>query len=146
MKLSTRTRYGVRALIDIGSHFDGQPILIKDIAKRQEISKIYLEQIMLDLKNAGIVRSVQGTKGGFVLEKEPSLLTIKEVVESLQGRISIVGCITSKTFCHRWPNCPARELWVNVNNAIINTLDSITLEQMIIKERKIEEVFTIYGI
>jgi Rrf2 family protein len=146
MKISTRTRYGVRALIDIGFHFNGQPIFIKDISKRQNISKIYLEQIMLVLKNAGIVRSIRGTKGGFVLEKDPADLTMQEIVAILQGPISIVDCIINKKYCPKWSKCLTRELWIQVNNAIINTLDSITLKQMIRKEKEIEKIFQMYEI
>lgn len=139
MKFSTRTRYGLRALIDIGLNQKEKPVLVKDIARRQNISERYLEHIMLSLKNAGILKSKKGGKGGYEFLKKPSEISVREIVEILEGKISPVECVEKKEICPRSDNCAARDLWCRIRNAILNFLEEITLEELIEKQKLYEK-------
>lgn len=131
MKFSTRTRYGLRALIDLGLYYKGKPVLVKDIAKRQNLSERYLEHIMLTLKKAGILKSIKGGKGGYEFLKDPSEIKVREIVEILEGHISPVECVERMEICERSKNCAARELWCRIKEEIIKLLENITLKELI---------------
>ncbi|MFN4227457.1 MAG: RrF2 family transcriptional regulator [Candidatus Ratteibacteria bacterium] len=136
MKFSTKTRYGLRALIDLGVYYDGKPVLVKEIAKRQNLSERYLEHIMLALKKAGILRSIKGGKGGFMFLKEPSEIKISQIIEILEGPLSPVECVEKKEVCERSETCVARELWSDIKSQILKYLEGITLKQLIEKQKK----------
>ncbi len=144
MKLSTRTRYGIRAMVDLAAHYRNKPVLIREIAKRQKISVNYLEQIMLSLKKAGIVESLSGAKGGYILTKKPEDIRVTGIVEVLEGSLSPVSCIDHKNLCGREKNCPARSLWIKVRKNIKDVLDATTLEDL--AENKEEKKADIYQI
>ncbi|MCM8767982.1 MAG: Rrf2 family transcriptional regulator [Candidatus Omnitrophica bacterium] len=147
MKLSTKTRYGLRALIDLGVHYKGRPILVKDIAKRQDLSEKYLEHIMLILKGGRILRSIKGGKGGYMFLKDPSEITVREIVEILEGNISPVECVDKKEICDRSDNCVARDLWSMLKERINEFLEGITLKELIDKQiRKNRERIIYYEI
>ncbi|HUS04507.1 MAG TPA: Rrf2 family transcriptional regulator [Dehalococcoidia bacterium] len=93
MRLSTRTRYGVRALLDMAQHSDNGPVLLKDIAERQRISKDYLEHILIPLKVAGLVRTTRGVQGGFTIAKPATQIRLDEVVQILERRLALVECV-----------------------------------------------------
>lgn len=136
MRFSTRTRYGVRALIDLGLYYKGKPVLVKEIAKRQGVSERYLEHIMLSLKKAGFLRSIKGGKGGYEFLKDPKEIRIKNVVEVLEGPIVPVECVGREEICDKSNSCVARELWCNVRDEILKILDSITLKELIERQKK----------
>lgn len=135
MKLSTRARYGTRALLDIAQHSDRGPVLLKDIAKRQGISKDYLEHILIFLKAAGLIRSIRGMRGGFVIAKPPSQIRLDEVVKILEGKIALVECIDSPEVCSHTDVCITHELWEEVTGAMNQVLKSTTLEDLMEKQR-----------
>lgn len=139
MKFSTRTRYGLRALIDLGVYYEGKPVFVKDIAKRQNLSERYLEHIMLTLKKAGILRSLKGGKGGYAFLKEPSEIKIREIIEILEGTISPAECVEKSQICERSQNCVARELWCSIKKEILKYLDNITLQELIEKQKEKNE-------
>jgi Rrf2 family cysteine metabolism transcriptional repressor len=139
MKLSTRTRYGLRALIDLGVYYEGKFVLVKDIAKRQNLSERYLEHIMLQLKKAGILRSLKGGKGGYAFLKEPSEIKVREIIEILEGSLSPVECVENKEICNRSENCVARDLWCYLKEEILKFFDKITLKELIEKQKKRNE-------
>ncbi|MCM8803438.1 MAG: Rrf2 family transcriptional regulator, partial [Candidatus Omnitrophica bacterium] len=93
MKFTTKTRYGIRGLIELGLNYKGRPVLVKEIAKRQNISERYLEHIMLALKKGGILRSIKGGKGGYMFLKDPSEIKISQIIEILEGPLSPVECV-----------------------------------------------------
>ena len=136
MKLSSKVRYGTRALLDLAVNYKDKPVLLKDIAKRQEISKKYLERIFSSLKAAGLVKSLRGAKGGFVLNKQPSEITVYQIFEVLEGPLNLVECVKSKGVCKRSTFCVAIELWRGLNYAIEKELNSITLEELVSRERQ----------
>ncbi len=129
MRVSTKTRYGLRAMVDLAIHYRGRPVLIREIAKRQKISTNYLEQIMLSLKKAGIVESISGARGGYILIKRPSEIKVFNIVKVLEGSISPVPCIDHK-ICEREDVCLARNLWLKVKKSIKDVLVSITLKDL----------------
>lgn len=136
MKLSTRTRYGLRAMLDIGMNSEGTPLLVKDIAKRQNISERYLEHILLALKKAGILRSIQGGKGGYVFLKKPAEIKLREIIEALEGPLSFVECVGKKEICDRSENCVARELWCKVRDEVLRILEQTTLKELIDRQKE----------
>ncbi|MDA8096556.1 MAG: Rrf2 family transcriptional regulator [Desulforudis sp.] len=134
MKLSTRIRYGTRALVDIARFGGDGPVSLRDIARRQDVSQPYLEQLILLLKAAGLVRSIRGARGGFLLAKNASEVTAAEIVTVLGGNITIVDCVGDPDVCSRAEDCVLRDLWADVSYAINDVLGSTTLASLVEKE------------
>lgn len=135
MKLSTRTRYGVRAILELaGNHGEG-PMQIKMIAHRQDISIKYLEQLMAILKSAGLVRSIRGAKGGYILAKKASQIKLIDVFNALEGQVTTVECVENENYCARVADCVARQLWAEVQKAIESVLQSMTLQDLVDRTR-----------
>lgn len=135
MKLSTRTRYGIRAIIELAQYEGQRPLQLRTIAERQDISVKYLEQLMGVLRSAGIVRSVRGSKGGYALARPPEQIRLSEVFHCLEGPVTTTECVEDEDYCKRSADCVARELWVEVEGAINRVLDSITLADMVQRAR-----------
>ena len=129
MKLSTRTRYGVRLMLSLAINFGKGSVFLKDIAKKEEISEKYLSLIIIPLRRAGLVNSNRGAYGGYTLAREPSKITVKEIVDVLEGDC-LVNCINDSTACTRISTCAARDIWVLLGEKISETLESITLEKL----------------
>ena len=130
LKVSTRARYGVRALADIAGQKSEGPVQLKDIAWRQEISVKYLEQIFAQLRAAGLVRGLRGPRGGYLLAKPPQSMTIREVVEVLDGSLSLVDCVDDKDACKRSKGCSARALWTQISDGLRQSLSSFSIADM----------------
>jgi Rrf2 family protein len=137
MKLSTKIRYGTRAILELASRFGEGPIELKEIARSQEISIKYLEQVIIPLRTAGIVKSARGSKGGYSLAKPPSEICLFDVVETLEGPLYMVDCIKDSKLCRRSSSCVTRDIWSEVSEAMHRVLKSITLDEMV--RRKIEK-------
>jgi len=133
MKLSTRTRYAVRAIIELAQNDSKKPLQLKIIAQRQDISVKYLEQLMAVLRSAGFVRSVRGSKGGYVLAKAPNEIKLNEVMHRLEGTVATVECVEDEDYCSRSADCAARYLWMQVEQAIDKVLQAITLQDLVDK-------------
>jgi Rrf2 family protein len=131
MKLSTRGRYGARAMLDLALHNGEKIVLLKDIAKRQEISERYLENIMGILVSNGLATSVQGRNGGFSLAKNPSDIKLSEIIQAVEGSVSPVCCVDNPKLCKRMPICVTYDIWGKLKKAMFDVLDSITLEDMV---------------
>ena len=131
MKLSTRARYGARAMLELALHYGEGPVLVKDIAKRQEISRRYLEHLIVSLQAARLVETIRGKKGGCILAKPPSEIKIGEIVEALEGSMAPVNCVDDDKLCPRTKLCVSRDIWIKMKEAIVNVLNSITLEDMV---------------
>ena len=106
MKLSTRTRYGVRAILELAENAGKGPLQLRIIAQRQDISAKYLEQLMAVLKSAGFVRSVRGAKGGYVLARPADRIHLNEVFHCLEGSLTTSECVEDERFCQRAAGCP----------------------------------------
>jgi len=131
MRLSTRTRYGIRAILELAENYGKGPLRLKTVARRQEISVKYLEQLMAILKSAGIVRSVRGPKGGYVLARVPGKIKVSDCFNCLEGPVITTECVDNNSFCPRTSDCVARELWAEVQNTIMAVLQSITLQNLL---------------
>jgi Rrf2 family protein len=131
MKLSTKGRYGLRALLVLAQHYKTEsPVLLSTIAEDQEISPKYLHAILTQLKLNGIVRSIRGSGGGFTLSRRPETIRISEVLKILEGSLSLVDCVDDINICHRAPSCITRRLWIHLSEMIENKLKNITLEEL----------------
>jgi len=129
VKLSTRARYGVRLMLSLALNYGKGPVFLKDIAKREEISEKYLSLIIIPLRGVGLVTSNRGAYGGYTLAREPSKITIKEIVDVLEGDC-LVNCIKDSTACNRISTCAARDIWILLGGKISETLNSITLKKL----------------
>ena len=135
MRLSTRTRYGMRAMLELAAHYGKGPLQIKIIAQRQEISIKYLEQLMAMLKSGGFIRSMRGSKGGYLLARAPDKIKISEVFTAREGPVVTVECVEDQSYCSRAIDCVTRQLWADVQNAIMGVLNSLTLQDLIDKTK-----------
>lgn len=131
MRLSTRSRYGTRLMIDLAQYSDKGPVRINDIAKRQDISVKYLEQLIIPLKKANYIKSVRGPKGGHLLAKHKDEITVGEIVRLLENDTSLVPCLENPGNCHRSESCVSRGLWEKATHAVYDSLDSVTLSELI---------------
>ncbi|MHC4424024.1 MAG: RrF2 family transcriptional regulator [Planctomycetota bacterium] len=131
MRLSTRTRYGIRAILELAENHGKGPLQLKIVAQRQEISVKYLEQLMVILKSAGIVRSVRGSKGGYVLARPPNQIKVSDCFNCLEGPVITAECVEDESYCARTADCVAREVWTEVHRAIMGVLQSMTLQNLV---------------
>jgi Rrf2 family transcriptional regulator, cysteine metabolism repressor len=133
MKLSTKGKYGVRAVFEIARHYGNGPITIKEIAERQGISFSYLEQILHKLGKAGVIDSVRGPAGGYLLARRPADLTIGDIVRTLEGPIALSHCLEPGETgdCNQADDCVARMVWVKVGAKIEEALDSISFNDLL---------------
>ena len=133
MKLSTRTRYAVRAIIELAQNGNNKPLQLKIIAQRQDISVKYLEQLMAILRSSGFVRSIRGSKGGYMLAKAPNQIKLNEVLHRLEGTVTTVECVENEDYCLRSADCASRYLWMQVEQAVEKVLEAITLQDLVDK-------------
>lgn len=132
MKISTKGRYALRLMIDLAENNTGTPVSLKDIAKRQEISDKYLEQIISILNKAGFVRSIRGAQGGYVLRKEPKEYTVGMILRLTEGSLAPVACIADdEVVCERKEACVTSIVWKKINDAVSGVVDGITLQDLV---------------
>ena len=136
MRLSTKGRYGTRAMLDLALNSSEGPVLLRDIAKRQEVSEKYLEHSISALRKAGLVRSIRGARGGYVLAKLPSQIRLSEIMEVLEGSMAPVECVDDPQVCQRAQLCVTRDIWAKMKEAIDNILGSITLQDMVEQQNR----------
>lgn len=135
MKISTRGRYGTRALLDLALHDGKGPILLKDIAQRQQISLSYLEHVVTPIVAGGIVRSTRGPRGGVSLAKPPEEVRLDEVIQLLEGSIAPVECVNNPEICERSEFCVTRDVWHELKKAMDGVLESITLQDLVERQK-----------
>lgn len=132
MKISTKGRYALRLMLDLAQNDKQDPISIKDIAARQQISDKYLEQIISILNKAGYVKSIRGPQGGYFLAKAPSHYTVGMILRLTEGSLAPVSCLEdSENGCERQIDCVTWILWGKINEAVSNVVDSITLADLL---------------
>lgn len=132
MKISTKGRYALRLMLDLATYNTGEPVSIKDIAKRQQISEKYLEQIIAVLNKAGFVRSVRGAQGGYFLKKDPKEYTVGMILRQTEGDLSPVSCIGDEgTPCERKGTCVTVRIYEKINDAVNGVVDHITLSDLL---------------
>ena len=132
MKLTTKSRYAVTAMLDIASHNTGNPISLPEISNRQNISLSYLEQLFSRLKKSGLVDSIKGPGGGYMLSKDANEIVISEVIQAVDEDLETTAC-NGKSNCHNNHQCISHNLWQDLGTEINNFLSDITLKQVIAK-------------
>jgi len=137
MRLSTRSRYGTRMMQDLAEHYDKGPTRLGEIAKRQDISVKYLEQLIIPLKQGSLIRSIRGPKGGHLLARPPKEISIGQIVTALEGGTELTGCIGDPSECGRSGSCLTRCIWKDVSKAIYDQLHSITLSSILDTKKKV---------
>jgi Rrf2 family cysteine metabolism transcriptional repressor len=136
MKLSTRTRYGTRALLELTLRGGKGPVFLKDIAGQQNISLAYLEHLVTPLIAGGIIRSVKGPKGGISLARKPEDIKLSEITRLLEGSLAPVECIEHPDICERADSCVTREIWGEMKAAMDGVLESVTLQDLAERQKK----------
>ena len=130
LKLSTRARYGMRAMLDLAVNGEGGLVLLKDVAERQGISKRYLEHMMTLLRNKGLVVAERGARGGYRLARKPEEIGLDEIFEALEGEIAPVECVRDASICERAGDCAVRDLWDDMTRAMRSVLEGETLADL----------------
>lgn len=138
MKLSTKSTYGLRAMVNIAMGGDGGAVSVKEISKAEGISSVYLEQLLNKLRREDLVKSVRGPSGGYVLSRKAGKITVADIVKTLEGSITPVDCASGregwKTVCHNKNRCVAKTVWAKLAKAIADCLESVTLEDLCSKK------------
>lgn len=133
MKISTKGRYALRLMLDVALHSHGTAVPLRDVAQRQDISDKYLEQIVTQLSRAGLVRSVRGAGGGYLLTREPEEYTVGEILRVLEGNLAPVSCADADDVCRcgRADRCVTVEVWREIQNAVSGVVDHLTLADLV---------------
>jgi len=133
LKITTKGRYGLRALIDLAGYSQIEPVSISSIATRQGISERYLEQLMTLLKKAGLIKSIRGASGGYVLAKDISEISVGDVLRALEGSLDPVECsgFNQEDSCEAAGGCVTKYVWQRINESINRTVDEISLKQLV---------------
>ncbi|MDR3555456.1 MAG: Rrf2 family transcriptional regulator [Syntrophobacteraceae bacterium] len=130
MKLSTRSRYGVRLMLDLACHCGEGPVQLGAVARRQGIGVKYLEQIAVRLRKANYLRSVRGPKGGHLLARPPEQISVADVVTVLEGGLKLTDCIKPDGECDRWEQCVTRIIWAEATQAFLEKLQATSLRDL----------------
>jgi Rrf2 family protein len=139
MKISTKIRYGARAMLELALHYGEGPIELKEIAKKENISLKYLEQVINPLRADGFLKAIRGAKGGYSLAKPPSEICLYDVIETLEGPLNLLECLGDPKACQKVSSCVTREIWKEVSDAISKIFYSVTLEDMVNRKREKEK-------
>ena len=144
MKISTKGRYALRMMLDLAMYSEGGPVCLKDVARRQQISDKYLEQIIATLNKAGYVRSVRGAQGGYLLKKDPAEYTVGMILRLTEGDLAQVGCVgAEKEECERKEGCVTIRIWQQINDAVNQVVDNITLADMLEWQAELSDQYSI---
>ena len=131
MKLSTKSRYGTRAVIDIAKNSENGRTMLKDIAARQSLSPKYLDHILSAMRRSGIIRNIRGKGGGYILSKTPASITVKDIVEAVDGTFEPVECLSNPDLCDKVPSCGTRDIWLKMKEAVDGVLEEATLQSLL---------------
>ena len=136
MKLSTRSRYSTRLLLELALSYGKGPVLLKDISKSQEISLKYLGQLIIPLKIAGLIKSSRGAHGGYFLSRPPKDIKLSEIIASVEGSLSLVECVDNPGVCNRSGSCITKDIWTEIGNKFLRTFESYTLQQIMERQKE----------
>lgn len=135
MKISTKGRYALRLMVDIAQHVEDGPVSLRDAARRQQLSDKYLEQIVTPLARAGLVRSVRGAGGGYLLTRKPEEYSVGDILRPLEGDLAPVECATDGGYCEHSCDCVTVELWQDIHRAVSQVVDGTTLADLVERQR-----------
>jgi|TARA_B100000315_G_C14435491_1_gene522215 Rrf2 family protein len=133
MKISAKTRYGVRLMLLLALNYGKGPLLLKEISRREGISEKYLGQIIIPLKSAGLVTSIRGAHGGYELGSHPAEMTVKDITEVLEGGLKLTEKVNGFSSCSRATFCTSRFIWEVIEKNMKDALEAITLEDLVLK-------------
>ncbi len=136
MKMSTKCRYGARAVVEIARYYEDGPVKRRDIAKNQDISDSYLENILIALKNAGIIDTIRGANGGYMLRRPPEEINLLEIITALEGSLALVECVENPSTCDRVKQCSTRGVWIKLQKAKEDVLKNIYIKELVDHEKK----------
>jgi len=136
VKISTRGRYGTRLLLDLALHHHEEPVLLRDIARRQDISLAYLEHLVAPLVTGGILRTIRGPKGGISLVKPPEQIKLSDVIHLLEGSMAPVECVNDPTVCNRSGICVTRDIWNELKKTTDTVLESVTIQDLVERHKQ----------
>ena len=132
MRISTKGRYAMQLMLDLARYNTGEPISLKDISKRQEISEKYLEQIISLLNKGGFVRSVRGAQGGYLLNRDPKDYKVGEILRITEGDLAPVACLDQNSMeCEKRTGCATVRLWQMIDDAVSSVVDKVTLQDLL---------------
>jgi Rrf2 family transcriptional regulator, cysteine metabolism repressor len=138
MKISTKGRYGLRSIVDLAVNSAGDHVPLNSIAERQNVSENYLEQVFSTLRKAGLVKSIKGAQGGYILSKRMSSITVGDVLRALEGDLSVIdGTSESKNASQNMEQCLSKNVWEKINESINSIVDSITIEDLVNEYKKL---------
>jgi Rrf2 family protein len=137
MRMSTRGRYGVRLMVALALNYGNGTVLLRDVSRREGISEKYLGQIIIPLKSAGLILSQRGSRGGYALAQAPEEITVKDVVEAIEGKIAAVLCVHDPQACARATSCVATGVWRQLSADIERSLSSFTLAALARQAREL---------
>lgn len=137
MKISTKGRYALRLMLDLAMSAPGEPIPLRNVAQRQDISDKYLEQIVTPLSRAGLVRSIRGAGGGYMLTRAPAEYTVGEILRPLEGSLAPVSCVDGSDCCARSGCCVTMEVWRDIQEAVSGVVDHITLQDLADRQKQL---------
>ena len=133
MKLSTKSRYGTRAMIDIVQNSENGRTMLKDIAARQSLSPKYLDHILSSIRRAGLIKNIRGKGGGYILSRSPSSITVKDIVIAVDGAFEPVECLSNTELCDKVSTCGSRDVWLRMKKAVDTVLEEATLQSLLEK-------------
>ncbi len=146
IKISTKGRYGTRFMLELAINYRHGPELLKDVAKKEEISEGYLQHIVDTLKGANLIHTNRVGHGGYTLAKPPSQITLRDILSSLEGSINFAECVERPEICHRAQECITRDIWKELSEKFSKSLESITLEDMVKRKKQKGEHYFLYEI
>lgn len=135
MRLSTRGRYGLAAMIYLGKKYGDNPVSLNEISKATGLSNNYLEQLIRELKKQDLVISVRGVQGGYLLKKSPKEISVAEILECLEEFFGVTECSAVPGLCSREDTCPSRFIWTQMHDDMINSIKNVSLQDLISKEK-----------
>jgi Rrf2 family protein len=138
MRLTTKMRYVTRAMLDLALHNNGGPTSLKDIAERQNVSLKYLERLFATLQASGLVRGIRGAHGGYQLSESPGKVTLRQLYETLEGLNPLVDCTSDPQVCDRSELCVTLHVWAQLYDVCMETLESITLDDLVHRTEQVE--------
>ncbi len=136
IKVSTKGRYGLRAMLEIAKNHGKRAVLLKDIAKNQGISEKYLSHIIPQLRSHGLIKANRGAKGGYMLTRPPNKITLREIVEALEGPLWLVECVGAPDVCPMSNSCKTRNIWKRLSQVLLKELENISLADLLKAEVK----------
>jgi Rrf2 family protein len=138
MKLSTKMRYGTRVMVELGMGYPKRAVSVKELAKNQRLSIKYLEHIMAALKGSGLIKPERGVHGGYSLVRDPNTIRLIELYRTFEGPFSLLDCIGNPNLCEMNEECPTRDTWVEMNEALEKILERTTIQDLLERKTKLK--------